>query len=169
MTKKFVWLAAIALLVTTAIGLTSAETADANAPRPDGIPAHRSMPADVRAVLQRSCADCHSNATRWPWYSKLPPASWLMARHVAAGREKLNFSEWSDGGTLSPNQVQEICDAVEGGEMPPASYTLVHWSAALSTDDKRALCAWPDDLRSAAARRSAKARRRVRSVRGEAR
>ena len=158
MAKKLVWLGAIAALVTAGIGLTSAETPDARAPRPDAIPASRSMPAGVRDMLQRSCADCHSNVTRWPWYSKLPPASWLMARHVAAGRDKLNFSEWDERKAFSPNRVQELCDAVEAGDMPPASYALVHWSAVLSADDKRAICAWPEALRAAAARRSTKKR-----------
>src|SRR3989442_300034 len=52
-------------------------------------------------VLDRSCLDCHSNATVWPWYTEVAPLSWLMARGVSEGRKAVNFSEWS---TYSPSQ-----------------------------------------------------------------
>lgn len=52
-------------------------------------------PADVRSVLDRSCRDRHSNETRWPLYSQLAPMSWLVAGHVRHGRERFNYSEWT--------------------------------------------------------------------------
>jgi hypothetical protein len=50
------------------------------------------VPADVHAILQRSCADCHSNRTRWPWYSQVAPVSWLVAQDVHEGRGELTLS-----------------------------------------------------------------------------
>ncbi len=55
--------------------------------------AHLPVPGDVSAVFQRACQDCHSNQTRWPWYSQVAPISWLLARHVSEGRQELNMSE----------------------------------------------------------------------------
>jgi hypothetical protein len=74
----------------------------------------------------------------------------------------LNFSEWTKRQRISPNQMQEICDAVEGASMPPFAYTLLHRSASLSSDDVRTLCDWPRNARLAASRRPSKAGRRER-------
>lgn len=52
-----------------------------------------------KAVLRRACYDCHSNETRWPWYSRVAPASWLTARDVREGRAELNFSAWNEYST----------------------------------------------------------------------
>jgi hypothetical protein len=50
---------------------------------------------DVAAAIGRSCRDCHSNQTSWPWYSRISPVSWLIADDVKEGRAKLNFSQWN--------------------------------------------------------------------------
>src|SRR6266567_3207274 len=69
----------------------------------------------VGRIMEHSCADCHSNLTHWPWYSRVAPASWLLARHVGHGREKLDLSEWAVRGkngaiVRSTNEAEEICD-----------------------------------------------------------
>jgi len=51
---------------------------------------------ELKSVLQKSCYDCHSNETVWPWYSKVAPVSWLVSKDVVEGREELNFSEWTN-------------------------------------------------------------------------
>ncbi len=88
----------------------------------------------TRALAARACFDCHSNETRWPWYSNVAPMSWLVQNHVDEGREVLNFSEWNRG----DSEADEAADAVRKGEMPPRSYVLMHPDARL-TDDERAL------------------------------
>src|SRR5688572_5266446 len=55
---------------------------------------HVAVPADVKAILDRSCRDCHSNQTRWPFYAYIAPLSWDIIEHVNHAREELNFSEW---------------------------------------------------------------------------
>jgi hypothetical protein len=47
---------------------------------------------EVAAILKRSCADCHSNQTIWPWYSYVAPVSWLVERDVRRGRDHMNLS-----------------------------------------------------------------------------
>lgn len=82
----------------------------------------------TRELAQRACYDCHSNETVWPWYSRVAPASWLVAKDVDEGREHLNFSEW-DG----PNEgLDEMVETIESGAMPLKPYVMLHPEAALS-------------------------------------
>jgi hypothetical protein len=95
----------------------------------------------VGHILRRACADCHSHETTWPWYSRVSPASWFIARHVAKGRAKLNFSDWSGP---SSDQLEEIYDSIAKNKMPLRSYLLMHPDARLSQYDRDILTAWAD-------------------------
>ncbi len=95
----------------------------------------------VGAILDRSCEDCHSNHTRWPWYSHVAPISWLLYRDVTKGRNKLDFSQWAEE-PHSANARMEICDAVSDGSMPLRGYTLLHRNARLSEHDVNLICNW---------------------------
>jgi len=97
----------------------------------------------VGSILERSCRDCHSADTRWPWYSHVAPASWIVARDVRRGRAKLDFSNWA-GRNHSSNERMEICDAVSNGTMPMKTYMLLHRDARLSSQDVDRICAWAD-------------------------
>jgi hypothetical protein len=89
----------------------------ADAPWPDD---------ESRRLATVACYDCHSNETDWPWYSNVAPMSWLTQRDVDRGRDELNFSEWGS------QDVDDLHDAVEHGEMPPWQYRLNHPEAKLS-------------------------------------
>lgn len=104
-------------------------------------------PAPVAEVLRRSCYDCHSNETRWPWYSRIAPVSWWIKHHVDEGREHLNFSEWN---RLSPEDrreaLEETWEEVEEGKMPLASYLPMHAEARLSAQDRQLIKDWVGSL-----------------------
>jgi cytochrome c len=108
--------------------------------RPDTLLLHTSLPDGARNVLVAKCADCHSNATRWPVYSRVAPFSWLVERDIVEARRKLNLSDWSQ---LSADDQQimlnKILHEARSGEMPPLQYRLVHWKAGLSGADLVAL------------------------------
>lgn len=97
----------------------------------------------IAGAFSRSCNDCHSNQTVWPWYSHVAPASWLVICDVNKGRDELNFSEW---GMYVPEKKVEllegICKEVTEGEMPGVSYTLLHPNAKLTAADVNAICRW---------------------------
>jgi hypothetical protein len=100
-------------------------------------------PADVKAMLDAACYDCHSHATRWPWYSYVAPVKWFVIEHVNQGRKKLNFSLFGDEFAADQAQVlREAADEVDGGHMPIESYTWGHSAAKLSGDDKKKLVDW---------------------------
>lgn len=107
------------------------------------IEASIAIPTDVRATLKRSCSDCHTNTTTYPWYSQITPVSWWLQDHISEGRHELNFSEW---GTYSDRKkskkLEEICEQVESREMPLPSYTWAHWDAPLSEAEITSLCEW---------------------------
>ena len=104
---------------------------------------HLQVDSKVAAILDRSCADCHSNKTRWPWYSNVAPVSWFVIDHVNEGRGNLNFSEW---GTYDKEQqrdlLRDICGEVKRGMMPLSSYTPLHPGSKLSGEDVTTICEW---------------------------
>ena len=105
------------------------------------IQAHVGTQSGLAAVLDRSCRDCHSNQTVWPWYTQVAPLSWLMAYAVTKGRNAVNFSDWAAN---SPQQQRSLltlsCADVTNGKMPGA-YTLLHPETRLSAQDVGMICA----------------------------
>lgn len=105
---------------------------------------------EVADVFQRACADCHTNNTVWPWYSKVAPVSWWIVDHVEDGRSHLNLSEW-DGLELDrkDHKLEEVVEVIEDGEMPLASYVRGHPEADLSDAEGAALIRWAEMQREA--------------------
>jgi len=97
----------------------------------------------VQAILKRACYDCHSNETKWPWYSQIAPVSWLLAWDVHEGREELNFSTWNRYSPKKRNKfIKEIWEEIEEGEMPPWFYLPLHPEGSLSDQDRTLLRDW---------------------------
>jgi hypothetical protein len=95
---------------------------------------------ETAALFKRACADCHSNETIWPWYSQVAPVSWLVAKDVREGREKLNVSDLNGGdqGRLM-KRIEEISEVIQEGEMPMAIYLPMHPEAKLTQDEASTL------------------------------
>ena len=107
------------------------------------VEADHEAPPDVKTILERSCYDCHSNQTRWPWYSRIAPISWLVFHDVKEGREHLNFSEWH--GLSTKDQVEameETWEEVEEGEMPLWFYLPMHPEARITSTDREVMRDW---------------------------
>ena len=101
------------------------------------------VPAGVRSAIERACRDCHSDATRYPWYSHVAPVSWLVYSDVRDGRKHLNFSKWSDYSLVQrERRLSEIANQVQDGGMPLAIYTFIHRAAKLSSTDVTAIFDW---------------------------
>ena len=98
---------------------------------------------EAAAIMDRSCNDCHSNQTRWPWYSNVAPVSWFVIDHVNVGRREMNFSDWAQYSTDDQQGLlKKICREVKEGAMPLSSYLRMHHDAKLSNEDVRTLCDW---------------------------
>ena len=149
MIRKILKIAALLLiLVVAGIQFVRPERTNPSSDPAKTLEASDKVPAEIAEVLKRSCNDCHSNNTVWPWYSNVAPMSWSIVNHVNEGREELNFSEW---GAYSEDRqarkLEEICEEVEERWMPHYQYVWLHRDAALSDSDIRLLCSWAATLR----------------------
>ena len=103
------------------------------------------VPPEVEAIISRSCIDCHSNRTTYPWYSHIAPSSWLLASDIREGRQELDISVWNTYDTRKKvRKLGAMCDQVSKGDMPLWQYRLIHWNARLREGEAKTLCDWTD-------------------------
>lgn len=106
------------------------------------------VPDSVLTILKRSCYDCHSNHTEYPWYANYQPIAWWLDHHIKEGKRELNFSEF---GTYAPkkadHKLEEVVEMIEKKEMPLDSYIWMHEGAKLSASDAKLLMDWAKALR----------------------
>ena len=97
-------------------------------------------PKQIAQTLNASCYDCHSNNTKYPWYSKVQPVGWLLEDHINDGKEVLNLSEFgSYSGRKQQSKLTSMISQIEDDKMPLAAYTFIHRKALLSKENKKAL------------------------------
>lgn len=98
---------------------------------------------DVSAILKRSCYDCHSNTTDWPWYAHVAPVSFFIVDDVHEGREHLNFSSWQNYSAEKKKKLAgEMLDEIREGDMPLFTYTIIHQGTKLSDSEIKTIQAW---------------------------
>ena len=106
------------------------------------------IPENVNNVLKKSCNDCHSNNTVYPWYFNIQPVGWWLDGHIDEGKTELNFSEFA---SYSPrkqhHKLEEVIESVKEGNMPIKSYTWIHKNAILTDEEKLAVSEWAEKLR----------------------
>ncbi len=101
---------------------------------------------EIEEILNRSCADCHSNHVNYPWYDKIAPASWYVKYHVKKGREVVNFDKWNSYSSEKKRKIAEKIPKAIKIRMPLPTYLWLHSNAKLSKDDKRILNKWAKEL-----------------------
>ena len=107
------------------------------------VTAELDAPMEVISVFKRSCYDCHSNETVWPWYSNIAPVSWLVASDVKDARAHLNFSEWENHSRKDRVKMkEEIWEEIEDEKMPLWKYNILHPAAILKQKDKDLIRGW---------------------------
>jgi hypothetical protein len=105
------------------------------------------VPDSVQEIFKRSCYDCHSNNTVYPWYNKIQPVSFLLENHIENGKKELNFSIiGSYSNRKLKSKLKSIKNQVRDNEMPLSSYTLIHKNAQLSQNDKKLIIDWANQL-----------------------
>jgi len=113
------------------LGLTNAFFEDTNPPE------------DVKIILKESCFDCHSNNTRYPWYSKITPVNYWMSDHVEHAKGHLDFSKWNDYSVKKKDhKFEELIEMVEEKEMPLDYYTWMHAEAKLTDAQIKSMIDW---------------------------
>ena len=106
------------------------------------------VPENVQEIIKTSCADCHSNTTKYPWYSEIAPVSWYLASHVNDGKKHLNFSEWA---SYNKNQkehiIKDLKKELKSKEMPLNSYLWIHKEAVVSPEQYKILLDWVQTIK----------------------
>lgn len=106
------------------------------------------VPAKVQAILKKSCYDCHSNYTQYPWYAKLQPVSGWMAGHISNGKKELNFSEFGSYSKYKQqSKLKAIINSIHDGTMPIASYTFIHRKAKLAPAAQTLVINWMEQMK----------------------
>ena len=99
-------------------------------------------PAVVR-ILEKSCQNCHSERTEWPWYSYVAPMSWLIEKDVHEARSHLNLSRWGEYDAQKQHDLlAELAAVVRNRRMPLPRYTLLHPGAKPTPDEFERIYQW---------------------------
>lgn len=134
------WLAVLVVAIVLVIQVIPVERNVSTVPPGQSFEKTEKVPANVAAILKVSCYDCHSNNSRYPWYSELQPGAWFMAQHIKKGKEELNFDEFNNYSKRRKKaKIKSIISQIEKDEMPLRSYRMMHGNARLSADEKKEL------------------------------
>lgn len=145
------WLKKIAIVLV--VILVGVQFIPANVNQQDYIPKTDfrhvyNVPNYVMSILQTSCYDCHSNNTKYPWYSNIQPIRLMMDHHVEEGMKELNFSEFGNySERRKRNKLRAISEQIEKGKMPLPSYLWLHSDAKLSNEEKKILMEFISSLK----------------------
>ena len=105
------------------------------------------VPVAVAGIIQTSCYDCHSNNTRYPWYTNIQPIGWFLAKHINNGKAVLNLSDFgSYTSRRKMSKLKAMQESISTGEMPLSSYTLLHKKAMLNREKEDVLVQWLDKI-----------------------
>jgi hypothetical protein len=97
----------------------------------------------LQRIIERSCQNCHSERTEWPWYSYIAPVGWMIESDVSEGRQHLNLSHWEEYGSNQQSaQLSKMAAAIRNRQMPPARYILLHPAAKLSNTEIAQIDKW---------------------------
>ena len=108
------------------------------------------LPGPVLAVLKRSCYDCHSSETHYPWYTRIQPVGWIMISHIRKGRDNLDFSSFGNYSKRKQwNKLRSIAESIRDSSMPLTSYLWMHPDARLSSGNARLISNWVEETRNA--------------------
>ncbi len=134
------WLAVLVVAIVLVIQVIPVERNVSTVPPGQSFEKTEKVPANVAAILKVSCYDCHSNNSRYPWYSELQPGAWFMAQHIKKGRDELNFDEFNNYSKRRKKaKIKSIISQIEKEEMPLKSYLLLHPDAGLTPNKKKVL------------------------------
>lgn len=101
------------------------------------------VPENVGKILSNSCFDCHSNYTKYPWYTMIQPFGRWMGSHIAEGKSELNFDEFdSYSNRRKMSKLKSISSSIEDRSMPLPSYTMIHQSTKLSAKEQKIITDW---------------------------
>jgi hypothetical protein len=100
----------------------------------------------VKPIFEHSCYNCHSSATKYPWYHSLPIIKGMIDKDISVARRRVDFSDgFPFAGKSSTLQIlRDIREEIVQGDMPPWDYRLMHWGSLVESARKDSAFAWLD-------------------------
>lgn len=143
--KNILWLLLVVLIVAQFFG---PEKNQGDLASIDAFLKETNPPENVKAILEETCYDCHSDVTRYPWYNNITPVNYWLAEHVNDGKKHFNVSNWVGNSVKrKDHKMEELIEMVEEKEMPLKSYTITHSEAKLSDEQIKAVVTWAEQVR----------------------
>jgi len=143
--KNILWLLLVVLIVAQFFG---PEKNQGDLASIDAFLKETNPPENVKAILEETCYDCHSDVTRYPWYNNITPVNYWLAEHVNDGKKHFNVSNWVGNSVKrKDHKMEELIEMVEEKEMPLNSYTITHSEAKLSDEQIKAVVTWAEQVR----------------------
>ena len=123
------------------------EKNNSTAVSPNDITRHYLVPENVLSILKRSCYDCHSNHTVYPWYFNVQPVAWWMQNHVDDGKREIDFSQFNSyPPKKQSHKLHDVIEQIKRDKMPLNSYLWIHKDAMMNDDQKKEVIGWADSL-----------------------
>lgn len=145
MKKKYIRFLALLLFIFVLVQFISPKKNLGDATGPGFIFQSVVTPDNTQQLLKNACFNCHSNHTDYPWYGYVAPVSWWLNGHINGAKDHLNFSEWDKYSRKDQiARLNKICEDIKEGDMPLASYRLIHKEARLTSAEKQEICSWAD-------------------------
>jgi hypothetical protein len=108
-----------------------------------GIESAFPVPGHVMQIFRRSCFDCHSDSTVYPWYAEIQPLGWWLNSHIEDGKRHLDFDRFASYRPVRQyGKFKDIVEQLQQDEMPLGSYLFIHRYARLATDEKEEVIHW---------------------------
>lgn len=144
--KWWKYLGLLLLLLFIGIQFVPNELPEVSLDNPDDLIQSGLVSGEVAGLLKSACYDCHSNETKYPWYSHIAPTSWLVSKDVREGREALNFSDWQKSEMMQQlGMLDDVAEEVDEKRMPMDIYIKMHASAKLTDDQRTLIVAWAEE------------------------
>ena len=103
---------------------------------------------EVLQIFERSCQNCHSERTEWPWYSYIAPIGWFIEKDVQQGRDHMDLSRWDEYDRGSQRDILTRMSAVlKTRQMPLPRYLILHPSSKLSEGEIKMIDEWTQEER----------------------
>ena len=140
--KNLKWIFVIAGALFAALQFTNPP--HTNPPVKNDFLGRMNPPVKIAAMFRSACYDCHSDETKWPWYSSVAPMSWQIAQDVDEGRVQLNLSEWPSDPKRAWKKMENMSEEIDQKDMPLKKYMILHKDAQLTDDERSELTQWLD-------------------------
>jgi hypothetical protein len=108
-----------------------------------GLESRFPVPGNVMQIFRRSCYDCHSDSTVYPWYAEIQPVGWWLNSHMEHGKRQFDFDRFADYRPMRQyGKLRDIVEQLRKDEMPLGSYLFIHRYARLTPEEKEEVIRW---------------------------